>query len=286
MGLSGYKTPYAVLGHPIGHSLSPVMHNASLASLGEDAIYLTFDVHPDYLMEVLPAMGQMGFGGVNLTVPLKEVAFRGLESLDDEARLLGAVNTVEFGEDGLVGHNTDGYGFAKALEESFEMELSGSSVFVLGCGGAGRAVALTCVDRGCTAIVLCDTDSGRMEGVRKEISELNPEAEVHIASGTERQIRTSRECELIVQATPVGMKPSDRSLLGPESFRPDQKVIDLIYMYPETKFLSVARQAGAEVVNGLGMLLHQGARAYEIWTGNSPDIDAMRRALKEAVYGQ
>ena len=135
--LSGHTKPYAVLGHPIGHTLSPVMHNASFQALGLDAIYLAFDVHPDRLMEVLPAMRDMGFGGVNLTVPLKEAAFRGLKELGPSAQWLGAVNTVEFRPDGtLKGHNTDGQGFLTALQEAFDLRVAGKRLFVLGCGGA------------------------------------------------------------------------------------------------------------------------------------------------------
>src|SRR5262245_12670128 len=127
--LSGHTKPYAVLGHPIGHTMSPIMHNASIESLGLDAIYLAFDVAPARLLDVLPAMQSMGFGGVNLTIPLKEVAYRGLKQLDESARLLGAVNTVQFTEHGMIGHNTDGYGFLKAMEEAFGEPVKGAAVF-------------------------------------------------------------------------------------------------------------------------------------------------------------
>lgn len=285
MNISGKTTPYAVLGHPIGHSLSPVMHNASLAAMGEDAIYLAFDVHPDKLMEVLPAMRAMGFGGVNLTVPLKEVARQGLENIDESAWLLGAVNTVEFSEAGLVGHNTDGYGFVRAIDEAFGIGLENRSVFVLGCGGAGRAVALTCADCGAGSLVLSDVEIERAERVKSEIIDCGAQCAVETVSAQEEQVEACRQAEIVVQASPVGMKPSDPSLLGPEAFREGQQVYDLIYMYPETAFLATARVAGARVANGLGMLLHQGARAYEIWTGRWPDTNAMRKALEEAVYG-
>ena len=125
MNLSGHTKPFAVLGHPIGHTLSPVMHNASIQELNFDGIYLALDVHPDRLMEVLPSMALMGFAGVNLTVPHKEVAFHGLDNLDASAKLFGAANTVEFTENGMVGHNTDGYGFLKALEEAFGKTVEG-----------------------------------------------------------------------------------------------------------------------------------------------------------------
>jgi shikimate dehydrogenase len=279
--LSGYTKPYAVLGHPIGHTLSPVMHNASIQSLGLDAIYLAFDVHPDRLMDVLPAMQAMGFGGVNLTIPLKEVAFRGLKQLDASARLLGAVNTVQFTSDGVIGHNTDGYGFIKAMEESFGESLAGAKVFVLGCGGAGRAVALMCAGAGASELILAEVDDAKRNGVADELKKLHPALKIQHATDA---ATACRGADVVVQATPVGMKESDAPLLGPEAFRAGQRAFDLIYMYPETVFMKQARLGGARTANGLGMLLHQGARAFSIWTGREPDVEAMRTALQKAVY--
>ena len=279
--LSGHTKPYAVLGHPIGHTLSPVMHNASIRSLGLDAIYLAFDVHPDRLLEVLPAMQAMGFGGVNLTIPLKEVAFRGLKQLDESARLLGAVNTVQFTDGGMIGHNTDGYGFLKAMEESFGETLAGTKVFVLGCGGAGRAVALMCAGAGAAELILAEVDEAKRNAVADELGRLYPAVKVTHATGAAEDCRAA---DVVVQATPVGMKQTDAPLLGPESFRAGQRAFDLIYMYPETVFMKQARLGGARTANGLGMLLHQGARAFAIWSGREPDVEAMRAALQQAVY--
>lgn len=285
MKLSGHTKPFAVLGHPIGHTLSPVMHNASIQELAFDGIYLALDVHPDRLMEVLPAMALMGFAGVNLTVPHKEVAFRGLEKLDASARLFGAANTIEFTEDGMVGHNTDGYGFMKALEEAFGKAVEGDSIFVLGCGGAGRATALQAASEGVKSLVLADIDAERVQKLSDEITGLTPQVEIVHALEKSKQIELCRECDLVVQASPVGMKKDDPSLLPPEAFREGQRAFDLIYMYPETAFLTTAREAGADIANGLGMLLHQGARSFEIWTGTKPSVSAMRKALEDAVYG-
>ncbi|MEN7972464.1 MAG: shikimate dehydrogenase [Verrucomicrobiota bacterium] len=284
MNLSGHTKPFAVLGHPIGHTLSPVMHNASMQELGFDGIYLALDVHPDELMDVLPAMQKMGFAGVNLTVPHKEIAFRGLGKLDESAELFGAANTVEFTEDGMVGHNTDGYGFLKALEEAFGKTIEGDAVFILGCGGAGRATALQAAVNGARSLVLADIDADRVRRLKEEVLGLAPDVEVVPALCDCEKAELCRACDLVVQASPVGMKEGDPSLLPPEAFREGQRAFDLIYMYPETAFLTTAREAGAEIANGLGMLLHQGARAFEIWTGVQPDIEAMRNALEESVY--
>ncbi len=285
MDLTGHTKPFAVLGHPIGHTLSPVMHNASMQELGFDGIYLALDVHPDRLMEVLPAMAQMGFAGVNLTVPHKEIAFHGLEKLDESAQLLGAANTVEFTEEGLVGHNTDGYGFLKALEVAFGSTVEDDAVFILGCGGAGRATALMAATKGARSVVLSDIDSDRVRRLKDEILGLAPHVEVVSALCDCERAELCRACDLVVQASPVGMKPEDPSLLPAEAFREGQRAFDLIYMYPETAFLTTARGAGAKIANGLGMLLHQGARAFEIWTGVEPSVSTMQKALENAVYG-
>ncbi|VGO21435.1 shikimate dehydrogenase [Pontiella sulfatireligans] len=286
MQLSGHTKPFAVLGHPIGHTLSPVMHNASMQELEFDGIYLALDVHPDRLMEVLPSMALMGFAGVNLTVPHKEVAFRGLEKLDASAKLFGAANTIEFTDGGMVGHNTDGYGFLKALEEAFGKSVEGDSIFVLGCGGAGRATALQAATEGAKSLVLADIDAERVQKLNDEIIGLTPNVEIVQALDKATQVELCRGCDLVVQASPVGMRKDDPSLLPPEAFRAGQRAFDLIYMYPETAFLTTAREAGTDIANGLGMLLHQGARAFGIWTGAEPSVPAMRKALEDAVYGE
>ncbi len=284
--LSGHTEPFAVFGHPIGHTLSPIMHNASLHSLDMDAIYLAFDVHPDKLMSVLPSMRDMGFGGVNLTVPLKEVAFNGLDQLDDTARNLGAVNTVEFLEDGTIkGHNTDGYGFLAAVKEAFSCSVNGLSLFILGSGGAGRAVAITCAVEGAEKIAIADIDEERTLRLKEEINKIAPATDVQvIPNDKELWAEACAKAELVVQATPVGMNTDDPSLLDKTAFRSGQMIFDLVYMYPQTAFMKEAAAAGAKVANGLDMLLYQGARAFTIWTGKEPDVDAMRKALKASVY--
>jgi shikimate dehydrogenase len=285
--ISGHTRPYAVLGHPIGHSLSPAMHNASIQSLGLDAVYLAFDVHPDALMGVLPAMHQMGFGGVNLTVPLKEVAFRGLRDLDPTAERVGAVNTVEFlSGGGMRGHNTDGYGFVRDVRESLGAALRGLSVVVLGSGGAGRAIAITCGVEGAREVVLCDIDAGRSERAAADVRRWSADVVVSaLGAGDAAWVAACQRADLVVQCSPLGMKKGDPSPVAAAAFRGGQLAYDLVYMYPETPFMRSARANGAKAANGLGMLLYQGARAFAIWSGQEPDAEAMRRALVQSVYG-
>ncbi len=282
----GHTRCFAVLGHPVGHTLSPAMHNAALAALGWDAVYLAFDVGRADLMNVLPAMARMGFGGVNLTVPLKETAFGGLRRLDASARLVGSVNTVQFDGAEPVGHSTDGFGFLRAVSEAFGFAPEGRSVFVLGTGGAGRAVALVCARAGAASVALADADAPRAERVRGEILALGAGAEARVVAAVpgERE-KAARAADLVVQATPVGMRAGDPSPLSAAGFRAGQCAIDLVYMHPQTAFMAAARAGGARAVNGLDMLLHQGARSFAIWTGEAPPVEPMRAALERAVYG-
>lgn len=262
------------------------MHNAAFLELGLDAVYLAFDVAPEDLMRVLPAMRDMGFGGVNLTVPLKETAFNGLDLLDESANRARAVNTIEFLENGEIkGHTTDAKGFLLSIAEDLGMEtVSGKKVFLLGTGGAGRTLAMQCADEGAAEVILADIDLDRAGQVKKEITESTSSA----ASCIEQSDwdKAAAEADLVIQATPVGMKEEDKSLLGPSAFRSGQAVYDLVYMYPETDLLRTAREGGARISNGLGMLMHQGAWAFTIWTGKPAATEAMRAALEKAVYAK
>ena len=286
MHIGGSTRCFAVLGHPIGHSLSPIMHNAAFATLGLDAVYLAFDVTPERLPMLLPALQELGFGGVNLTIPLKEAAYRFLSDLDESAQLLGAVNTVAFRSSGPVGHNTDGYGFLQSVSESFGGAIAGRSVFILGAGGAGRAIALTCAKAGALSLAVADLNSDLCGTVRRDAARVEPSLSVQVPTTPDEVAAEARAADIIVQATPVGMRKDDASPLPPQVFRPDQWALDLVYQHIETAFLRAARTAGARTATGLGMLLHQGARALEIWTDRSPPLAEMRTALEKAVYGR
>ena len=287
MTISPATQKYAVLGHPIRHSLSPRMQNAAFEVLAMDALYLAFDVPPEKLMQTLPVMAELGFVGLNLTVPLKEVAFRGLTDLDEAARRLGSVNTVKITATGLKGFSTDGEGFLRAIREAFDLSVKGLSLFLLGCGGAGRAVAMACAAAGARRLMLADADSTRLAGLEADLRALGFKTDI-VAVGTDPQAwrRACRETDLVVHATPMGMHTGEPAVLPPDAFRSGQRVYDLIYMFPETVLMRSAREAGALAANGLGMLLHQGALSFSIWTGREAPVAVMRCALEEAVYGK
>ncbi len=286
MKIDGKTRIFAVLGHPVGHTLSPAMHNAAFEALGWNAAYVAFDIAPERLPAALPAFRDLGFGGVNITVPLKETAFRSLTRLDDSARLVGSVNTLQFDADGIIGHSTDAEGFLRARAEAFGGDVRGLSAFVLGAGGAGRALALALAREGARRIALADLDAARAERVAAEARALGVGAAIETVAAEADRVKAARAADLVIQATTVGLRAEDPSPLPPEAFRPGQQAFDLIYQRPETPFVRAARAGGARAVNGLDMLLYQGVRSFEIWTGVRPPVDAMRSALRKAVYGE
>ena len=282
---SSTKT-YAVLGHPIAHSLSPRMQNAAFQRLGLDAVYLAFDVRPERLISALHVMAEMGFAGVNLTVPLKEVAFRGLKNLDSSAKLLGSVNTIKFNPGGMKGYSTDGQGFLAALKKVFACTPKGLSICLLGCGGAGRAIGLACATAGAKKIFLADNDMSRAKKLMSGILSANRKTAVEIVAADRRaRNRAAWGSKLIIQATPIGMHKDDVPLLDAEAFGKNQMLYDLIYMFPQTGLMKIAERNGCRTANGLDMLAFQGAASLSIWTGHKAPVDVMRKTLKQAVYG-
>ena len=275
---------FAVVGYPIDHSLSPLMHNASMKSLNFDGIYLALNINPDDVVETLPVMKKIGFKGINLTIPHKEIVYSHLETLDESAKLFKSVNTILFEDDKIKGFNTDGYGFLKALGSSFSKEIDNDKVFILGCGGAGRTVALQSTKSKAESIWLADIDEDKILKLKDEILSLDPTMKIYYSLNLDEQIDGCKDSNLIIQASPVGMKENEKSLFPSSAFNNNQRVFDLIYMYPETSFMKNAKQSGAEVANGLGMLLYQGEKAFRIWTNYEANQDVMMDVLSKKVY--
>jgi shikimate dehydrogenase len=290
-----------VLGYPVRHSASPAMHNAALDHLGLDWRYLGFEVPPERLPEAIHGARAMRFLGLNLTVPHKLIALGLVDQLDESARRWGAVNTIRFeaqlsagdwrplGEFAepppepilARGFNTDADAIIRALDEDLGLGLlAGKSVLLLGAGGAGRAAALRLADTGLSALYLVNRTVAKAVAVADEIAELQ--------SG----LRLSTdypdgEVDLVINATSLGLRPTDELPFDPARFALTQAraVYDMIYQPAETRLLGEARRVGCQTANGLGMLLYQGARALELWTGRTAPVDVMRQALQAHVYG-
>jgi shikimate dehydrogenase len=291
----------AVYGHPIRHSASPAMQNAGIDALGLNWRYLAFEVRPENLRAAIAGAKAMNFIGLNLTVPHKLLAVDMVDALDVSARTWGAVNTIRFeakddnGEwqplnffpdaipDGIRAHgfNTDADAITQSLREDLRMEVVRASVLVVGAGGAGRAAALKLASENVFELYLVNRTVARAEALAAEIRHRFPK--VHVAVGYPKQ-----PVDLVLNATSLGLMPGDRLPVDPKDFslRDARAVYDMIYRPAETPLLRAAQAAGCRVANGLGMLLWQGARALELWSGKLAPLDVMRRALASNVYGE
>ena len=275
----------AVLGHPVKHSASPAMQNAGIAALGLNWRYLAFDVDPSNLREAVLGAKRMGFVGVNLTVPHKLLAVEMVDALDETAKTWGAVNTIGFeaGSDGEIrshGFNTDADAITQSLREDLSVELRGAKVLLLGAGGAGRVAALKLAADGVGELYVVNRTESKAAAVAEEIRQRHPAVKVSV--GYPRG-----EVDLLLNATSLGLKPEDASALdeGKFSLRQAKAVYDMIYRPAETPLLHAAKAGGCRAANGLGMLLYQGAKALEIWSGRPAPVAVMRRALERNVYG-
>ncbi len=290
----------AVYGHPVKHSASPAMQNAGIAALGLDWRYLAFDVHPDNLRSAIAGAKAMRFLGLNLTVPHKLLALEMVDVLDASARKWGAVNTIRFeakdeagtwqplrcfdtvpDEIRSHGFNTDADAIARSIREDLKLELRGARVVLLGAGGAGRAAALKLAEENVAELHLINRTASKAEEVARDVRRMFPEVEVSIGY-------PKHEVELLLNATSLGLKSGDALPLDGGAFplRNVDAVYDMIYRPAETPLLRAAREEGCRAANGLGMLLHQGAKALEIWSGQTAPIEVMRRALEENVHGK
>jgi len=290
----------AVFGHPVRHSASPAMHNPALAALGLDWRYLACDVRPDRLREAIAGAQAMKFIGLNLTVPHKLLAVDLVDQLDASAKTWGAVNTVRFegrdtsgvwqplaqlnpddiGELRSHGFNTDADAITRSLREDLGFEPSGASVLLLGAGGAGRTAALKLASDGVDSLYLVNRTQSKAEEVVAEIRARFPKVKAHAGW-------PKGNVDLVQNSTSLGLKPGDGSPLDEANFplRRAHAVYDMIYRPAETPLLRAAKAAGCKVANGLGMLLYQGVKALEIWTGQPAPVDLMRAALIKNVYG-
>jgi shikimate dehydrogenase len=270
----------AVYGSPIGHSASPAMHNAAFAALGLDWRYLAFEVDPKNLRTAIAGARAMNFAGLNLTVPHKLLAVEMVDELDGSAKKWGAVNTIKFQPEGVIGFNTDADAITQSLREDLKLEVRGAKVLLLGAGGAGRTAALKLAAENVAELFLVNRTQSKADEIATEIKTQFPSVKISVGYPKEN-------LDLLLNATSLGLKVDDASPLDEKQFSLKQAraVYDMIYRPAETKLLAAAKTAGCKTANGLGMLLHQGAKAFEIWTGKPAPLDVMRRALEQNIYG-
>lgn len=282
--ISGKTKVFGLFGYPVEHTFSPMMHNAAFERLKMDACYLPFEVHPDRLKDAVAGVSALNIRGVNVTVPHKERAIPFLDDLSQEARLIGAVNTIEVKEGRLVGHNTDARGFIRSLEEEAGFDVKGRNILILGAGGAGRAVAFGLALAGADHLGVHDVDAEKCRLLAKDIME---KTGVHAAAIEPGDIpKFAPEADCVINATPLGLKPSDPLPLDDVYIKKGMLVCDLVYNPPQTSLLSAAKARGARILSGLGMLLYQGVAAFEIWTGREAPVPVMKKALEDQIAGR
>jgi shikimate dehydrogenase len=274
-----------VIGHPIGHSLSPRMHNAAFAAEridpvgGADYIYVAMDVRPDRLRTAVAGLAALGFVGFNVTMPHKEAVLSLVDELEDTARIAGAVNTVVVGEGGLLrGLNTDGSGFVEACEEA-GISFAGRRVLILGAGGAAAAIAVAVLAEGASRLYVANRTLRKAEELCAKLPEAAGGAEV-LAYPFDRVEDGAAEAEVLINATYLGMKEGDPLPFSAASLNAEKIVCDAVYLSGgETALIRRAREAGARVVPGGRMLLYQGVQAQRVWTGREPNVEVMSDAL-------
>ncbi len=279
--ISGKTKLYGIFGYPVEHTFSPGMHNAAFTKLGIDACYVPFAVNPASLEAAVKAIVPLGLNGLNITVPHKEHVISYLDQLSEEARLIGAVNTIQIRDGKLVGHNTDGRGFIRSLRTDAGFNPKGKIVLLLGSGGAARAVGFSLALEGVRKTYFYDIDTQKAETLARDVlNRTGADAEA-LPAGSLAAAAEAADC--LINATPLGLKTKDPIPLQKECIRKDHLVCDLVYNPPETKLLKAARERGAKRLPGIGMLLYQGVIAFEIWTGEKAPVPVMKRALARQI---
>jgi shikimate dehydrogenase len=280
LSVTGSTRLAGVIGWPIKHTLSPAMHNAAFAHLGLDAVYLPLGVPGTALQPLIATLQSLNALGANVTIPYKEKVIPFLSGLSEGAEKIGAVNTLVFEKDRILGHNTDAMGFIMSLEG--QIQLPGKRVVLLGGGGGGRAVAYALLQAGVGSLTIMDLDQGRIEKLAADFRQVGAGTIQTAAPGAETLKTALAQADLVVNATPLGLKPGD-PLPVQESWMPAGRcAMDLVYGHGDTPFMTAARKKENRVVPGWQMLLNQGVAAFQLWTRMDPPVAVMKQALLEA----
>lgn len=273
----------AVIGDPIAHSKSPQMHNIALAAEGIDGCYIRLHLSADELAPGLARLAELEFVGVNVTIPHKAAALELATEVGFLARMMGAANTLRFDDEDVVrAWNTDGPGFLRAVEESFGRSVEDLRVAIIGAGGgAGRAVAVQCAAVGCPRLVMVNRTLDKVQALRAQMAALPTGCEdIRVCAWEPGSMATElAEVDLLVNATSLGMDPGDDPVVSVDLLRADHLVYDMVYSGGRTRLLEDTAAAGGRGADGLAMLLHQGAIAFEHWFRRAAPLDAMRVGL-------
>jgi shikimate dehydrogenase len=287
MAVSGKTQVCGVIGDPVEHSLSPAIQNAAFNHLKLDFVFLAFRVKAVELEDAMRGMRGLGIHGLNVTMPHKKAVTAFVDELDPTAKFLCAVNTILNRNGRLCGFNTDGVGALKALQEN-GATLSGKKVLLLGAGGAAKAITFS-LAKEADELVLLNRTPEKAKELAKSLNQILGKKVTGATLSPNAIQENLRDSDVLINATSVGMHPNaSQSPVAPEWLKPDLTVMDIVYNPVETKLAKDAKAAGARVISGVEMLIHQGAASFEIWTGRSAPVEVMRKAalqkLKEAVH--
>lgn len=285
--ISGKTKVCGVIGDPIEHTMSPVMHNAAFSELGLDCIYLAFRVRGEELARAIEGMRALGIRGLNVTIPHKLAVIPFLNELDPLAEKIGAVNTIVNDTGFLRGYNTDATGFLRALRDR-GVEPGGKQVAILGAGGASRAISLILAESGANLVILNRRQElDWAEELARQISNTFKK-DVKALESDEANLKAALDsADIVVNATSVGMSPhSDESPVPARLLRPSLMVFDIVYNPLKTRLATEAAQSGAETVMGLDMLVWQGALSFEMWTGKKAPVELMKREAVRMLGGR
>lgn len=270
-------TLVALLGTPLGHSVSPPMHNRVYKEMGMDYCYFPVEVKEEDLGTIFAAMKKMNFAGCNVTIPHKIKIIELLDEMDPLAASIGAVNTVTINDGVSKGFNTDGTGFLRSLKEEGEISPKGKSFLIFGCGGAARAIAMTLAAEGADHITLCNRTEVKALALADEINRKIRPCASAIPKEEEVLLHSAESADVLINSTSIGMHPKEDAFFCQEScILPHHVVVDIVYNPYTTKLLETAQKKGAKIVHGLGMLIYQGAEAFTLFTGRKPIIETMK----------
>ncbi|NLL70126.1 MAG: shikimate dehydrogenase [Epulopiscium sp.] len=279
--ITGATSIFGVLGYPIQHSLSPLIHNQLASELNHDLVYVPFPVSPETLEKAIEGAWALEIQGLNVTIPHKESVIPYLVHVDSFAMKMGAVNTLKRTAQGYEGYNTDGMGLLQSLTKH-RITLKGKTMMILGSGGAARAAAIMGASQGVRQIWIVNRTIEHAEKLLKDVKQFYS-IEVEVCSWDQlKNIENMPSIDLCIQTTPIGMYPYAQMtpIDDPNFFSHIQTAVDLIYNPLETQFLSLAKQAGCNIINGLEMLVFQGIKAYELWKECTISLDLQEKVLK------
>lgn len=281
--INGKTQLIGLLGWPVSHSFSPAMHNAAAEALGLNWAYVPLPVAPENVATAVSSLSSLGIRGVNVTVPHKQAVMPLLDELEPGAQAIGAVNTIVVAENGrLTGHNSDWSGFLADLQ-TYDISVAGRDCLLLGAGGSARAVAYGLAKSGARVHIL----ARRVDQAEKLIADLRPylpQAQLISQPLNElEKVSATLSAPLIINSTPLGMTPNEMTSAWPTDlpFPSEATVYDLVYNPPYTRLMQQAEMAGCWAINGLGMLVQQGAKAFALWTGQEPDTAVMTNAIQQ-----